>query len=264
MIGSPTPVLMYHSISSPRGTAFDRFCVAPELFAQHLAMFACKGYTAMTIGELAACRAGAALLPKRPLCVTFDDGFADFHEFALPALQDAGMPATLYIATGFIGGVSGWLQSAGEGWRQMLSIEQIRDCDRVGIEIGAHTVTHPALDMLPRAAALEEVAASKTVIEQLLGKGITSFAYPFGYTNGRVRDLVATAGFTSACAVNYRISTEADDLLMIPRLIVRGDHSAKALAATLAGHGERLTQIKDQIRTRAWHAVRQIASKVYA
>ncbi|MGH7870054.1 MAG: polysaccharide deacetylase family protein [Candidatus Dormibacteraceae bacterium] len=87
-------------------------------------------------------------VPEKTVVITFDDGFADFYREALPLLQNYRYTATLYVATGFVGGTSRWLGSCGEGDRPMLTWSTLREIAALGIEIGANTHTHPELDRL--------------------------------------------------------------------------------------------------------------------
>src|SRR5437764_272682 len=97
------PILMYHSIADEASRAFRPFAVPPALFADQMAYLAQNGYTPLTVTRLVQTWAGGGELPARPIVLTFDDGFADFHTHALPVLYRYGFTATLYVTTGFIG-----------------------------------------------------------------------------------------------------------------------------------------------------------------
>lgn len=213
------PILMYHSLSHRSSPSFRRFTLAPELFEEHLSFLAAAGYRTATVSELVARSAGGEPVPERTVVLTFDDGFADFHTHALPALVRHGMTATLYVVTCYVGSTSAWMRAEGEGDRPLLGWGQLREVSAAGIECAAHTHTHPQLDMLPVARMRDEVSRPKAVLEERLQVPVHSFAYPYGYHSPAVRAAAAAARYRSACAVADQVSGE-DDRFAIPRLTV--------------------------------------------
>ncbi len=255
------PILMYHSISSSSNRRFRPFAVTPEAFAAQMAYLHQQGYTTMTVTQAMQARSlGSAHWPLRPVILTFDDGFADFWSAALPVLQQYALNATLYLTTGFIGATSSWLRHEHETGRSMLTWEQIATLQTWGIECAAHTHSHPQLDMLPLARAREEIVHSKELLEDSLGQAVSSFAYPYGYSTARVRQMVQEAGYTSACAVRHALSSDADDAFALARLMVRPDTSLDEFAALLTGTpvswGTALYTMYARTRTPLWRLVR--------
>ncbi len=258
------PILMYHSISNIACPRF-RACIVPAvLFDEHLSYLERYQYTAITVSQFAQAMAqGGAGLPPRPVIITFDDGFADFYTSALPALQRHGFNATLYVATGFINGTSRWLQAEGETERPMLTWEQLAEISASGIECGAHSHTHPQLDMLSYAQAHDEILRSKDLLEEHLGRGVNSFAYPFGYYSASVQRIVQATGFTSACAVRRTLSSLHDDPYALARLAIQPDTRVDDLAAALsAGRGLLVDSSIKQIRFRVHRHLRSGSGKL--
>ena len=255
------PILMYHSISSCTSPKFRRYTVDPETFARQMRCIAEHGFTPITISDLTRTTAsGGASLPPRPVLLTFDDGFADFASDALPVLTRFGFTATLYIATAYVGDTSRWLRREREATRPMLTWQELSQIAASGIECGAHTHTHPQLDTIPRAAARHEIAHSKGVLEQHLGRAITTFAYPFGYYTPAVRQLVCEAGYTSACAVHYTMSAVGEDPFALSRLIVTADTSTDAFTALLFGRRPQPLRPVAQTKTILWRYARRSVS----
>jgi peptidoglycan/xylan/chitin deacetylase (PgdA/CDA1 family) len=259
--GQPVPILMYHSISRQAGPRFRECVVSPERFAEQMAYLARGGYTPVTVSQLVRARsAGDSGLPDRPVVLTFDDGYADFYTEALPVLRKHGFAATLYVATGFVGGTSRWLRREGETRRAMLNWSQLTELRDSGIECGAHTQTHPHLDTLPPAEARAEIQRSKSMLEDRLGQAVSSFAYPFGHFDRRVRELVQAAGFSSACAVTPRLSPTADDPFALPRVMVHGGPNLAAFAAGLRRRRSLATVVLLDVRSRMWQHARRAAA----
>ena len=140
----------------------------------------------------------------------------------------------------------------------MLSWDQIAELQQRGIECGAHTHTHPELDMLSVQAAYEEIAYSKALVEDRLGVPVTSFAYPFGYYSAQTRQLVQQAGFTAACAVWLEMSSATDDLFALRRLIVTPEMDLDTFGACL----ERDTPLPEiatnRVKARIWTTYRRL------
>jgi peptidoglycan/xylan/chitin deacetylase (PgdA/CDA1 family) len=201
-------------------------------------------------------------LNARYAVLTFDDGFADFLYAALPVLQDVGISATLYVTTGYVGGRSEWLRSIGEGDHRMLSWDEVRICAAAGIEIGAHSVTHAALDTLPDRTLSAEIVESKAALEHQLGIPATSFAYPFGYYDRRVVAATRHAGFQTACAVADAFSSDQDSPLEIRRIKAYSSLSAQALAHLLV-HPRTQPPIRNSsVATYLWRSMRRLRSEV--
>ncbi len=107
-----------------------------------------------------------------------------------------------------IGGSNLWDQASGLHVRNLLTLEQIREMQRYGVEFGSHSLTHPWLPGVPDAQLRREVSDSKRRLEDLLGVEVKSFAFPYGGVDQRVRSAVAEAGyqlaFTAIPGTNWR------------------------------------------------------------
>ena len=232
--------------------------VTPERFAEQMTWLADAGYTTLTISRLISDIRDGLPLPPRPLVLTFDDGLRDFRVGALPVLDRLGMCATLYVVAGRIGQTSDWLDDVGEGDRPMLDWSELRDLVGWGIECGAHTLTHPQLDILPPAQAGVEIAASKAILEEGLGQAVQSFAYPHGYGSAVTRSLVAEAGFTSACRVRHALSSVSEDPYCLSRIIVTEDMDRDALMSAVLGIGLPVAPPADRWLTQGWRMIRRV------
>jgi peptidoglycan/xylan/chitin deacetylase (PgdA/CDA1 family) len=235
------PILNYHSIddSTQADPRFKEWVLDPDIFDAHLSYLKSEGYQALTVTDFITHKANNTL-PEKPIVITFDDGFADALSHALPILQKYHYPATLYLTTAYIGKTSEWLAFIGEGDRAMLSWLQVRELHQAGIECGAHSHTHPQLDLLSRDAAKQEIATSKSLLDQELGVSTQSFAYPHGYHTQGIMQTVASLGFSSACAVKHALSSNQDNPFSLSRIIVYNTTTVTALAQLITGQDSSL------------------------
>ena len=189
---------MYHEIAQ-RPETTSSLAVPPQAWAAQLAYLSAEGYQTLTAAELAAALAAGGELPARTVVLTFDDGYEDFHSRAMPLLTRYGFTATVFVTTG-------WVRDSGPllaGWRpgRMLSWGQIEEAAGAGIEVAAHSCLHPQLDQLPAKQLRDELHASRARLEDRLGVTVAGVAYPFGYSNPRVRKVTRDVGYAYGCAV---------------------------------------------------------------
>ena len=246
------PILMYHALSAAHTAAFRRWTLAPGRFEAHLDYLSRSGYNTSTIAELLQRRPAAESGRDRVIALTFDDAYADFHSVALPLLTRYGITATLFVPTGHVGGYSRWMRNEGEGERAILSWTALAEIASCGIEIGIHSHTHPRLDHLPLAELTGQVRDPMRLMEDRLGVAVTSFAYPYGHYDRRVREAVAAAGYGGACTMNSWAATSDDHPLELPRTAVFDATDVASLVARLAAS-------HDQARRAALRAGRSAA-----
>lgn len=213
---------MYHHVSDRirAGPYAKALTVSPEEFRAQLRWLRKRGCSAVTIDVLwRDVRSGS--VRGCEVALTFDDAYDDAAASAGPLLAREGFVGTFYVSTGYVG-ATGHLTQA-----------RIRDLARAGDEIGAHTVTHPDLTTVSRWRLRTEVRASKAALERWTGARITSFAYPAGRSNQRVREEVEAAGYDNATSTEPGRLSRAADPYSLPRYrILRGGGLA-LLAATL-------------------------------
>ena len=262
-MSKPIPILLYHSVADQPADNSWPWVMSPDLFAEHLHLLRLRGYTGVTITQLvSAIRNPAHELPERAIAITFDDGYVDFIENALPLLREFGFPATLYVITRYVGRTSRWLEDEGQGDHPMMTWGQIREAAEQGIEIGAHSQSHPELDILSSRMAYQEIVGSKTELEQQLGRPVHSFAYPHGYHSRETRSLVIDAGFNSACAVKNGLSSLNDDPYALARIMLERGTDTVRLAGLMDGNGLEPVAKQERLRTKAWRAARLVRSGI--
>jgi len=249
------PLLLYHSISDRSTSSYQTWTVSPDLFDRHMSLLRDRGYLPMTVTEIVKLMQTGAVFPGRLVGITFDDGLADFLEGAAPILKKYGFAATLYVATGFVGETSRWLDDLGERERPMLTWKQIASLEQV--EIGSHGHGHLQMDIISESQAVEEIVKSKKILEDKLDRRIESFAFPHGYHTGKLLKILEQTGYTSACVVDHAMANEADDVFALPRIIVASDVSTSMLDEYLQGNGLRQRSFLRAPMKLAWRMARR-------
>ena len=190
-------ILMYHKIGAPlEGSRLHDLYVSPRALDRQLAELAAAGQRPLPYDEaLGTIDAGGT-----GFCLTFDDGFASVFDGGLPVLRTHGVKAMLFVVAGLVGAKDEWDHAIGEPPQALMDEGQIRAWLAAGHEIGAHTLTHPALAKLDPERARVEIFDSKKRLEERCSIPVRHFCYPYGSYNPAVRALVAEAGYATACA----------------------------------------------------------------
>lgn len=251
------PILLYHSIDDRPAAGFTPWTIGRAQFAEHLDLLVGLGYHALSVADLMNFMLAGKPVPEGTVVLTFDDGLADFSTNAWPQLKSRGLSATLYVTAGLVGGRCDWLAPLGAGSLPMLDAEGIRELADDGVEIGAHSMTHPQLDCVRAAIAHREIADSKHKLESILDRRVDAFAYPHGYHTRAIKKMVSDAGYTSAAAVRNALSHDQDDRFSLARVTVTADYTLDMLERVLRGQGVERAHPGEHWRTTAWRQVRR-------
>ena len=274
-------ILTYHRVLPeadpmlPTEPDAEAFSWQMQLVARH--------FTVLHLSE-AVERLNDGSLPSRALSITFDDGYANNASLALPILQEQDLPATFFVASGYLNNrrimwndaiieavrrMSGKMLDlshlglgtlATENMEQrrnaaesvlaklkylpqekrddrvraiteaggaslpadlMMSQAEVRTLSNAGMEIGAHTVSHPILARLDDEKARMEIASSKQQLEEIILKPVRLFAYPNGkpgtdYNLRHVR-MAQELGFTAAVSTAWGAARASTDFYQLPR-----------------------------------------------
>jgi peptidoglycan/xylan/chitin deacetylase (PgdA/CDA1 family) len=202
--------------------------VTAELFERQVSWLARNGYVGIRPSEWLAHRTGRPL-PRKPVLLTFDDGYADNVEHALPVLERYHFGAIVFVVTRCVAGASDW--DCVHGWvpHPLMTAGQIREWADRGIEFGAHTRTHPDLTGLADADLDDEISGSRDELSAILGRQVMSFAYPYGHVDDRVyRRVSQSFGLAFTCLEG--VNTWSTDAHRMHRTMVQPDESALGLA----------------------------------
>jgi peptidoglycan/xylan/chitin deacetylase (PgdA/CDA1 family) len=293
-VGPGLFILEYHDVT---GDGPEREgVISVDRFRRHL-RYLKRRFRIDTVAGGAARLAERGALQEDRVVVTFDDGLAGNYRWAWPVLREAGVPATVFLTTGFLDGSELWfdfarralvalgrepaetspgvrralkrgfgrespsgdLESDIDRLRHMapqtrddvlralrdaaldlapsaepLTWDQVREMQAGGVEMGAHTVSHPALSTLPEALQKSEIAESQERIAQETDTMPTSFAMPSGAFDGATVDILRSRGFRAACTTIRGFNPPGSDPMLHPRIGV-GSDSIPVLETRLAG-----------------------------
>jgi peptidoglycan/xylan/chitin deacetylase (PgdA/CDA1 family) len=233
----PIPILMYHNIDEPAGTRLRRLYVRPAVFSRQMTFLRGLGYRGLSMSELHPYLLGE--VQGRVVGITFDDGYSDNLRNALPVLLRCGFTATCYAVSGASDGFNVW-DAADLGVRKAVMTEaEMRRWLAAGMEIGAHTRTHPHLTTCDEECLAAEIGGSREDLEARLDSKVEHFCYPYGDFDDRVRTAVERAGFLTATTTR-RGRAQDDDLMNLPRVhVLHTDGIARLALKTLTGYEER-------------------------
>lgn len=224
-------VLMYHSVEPYQADPY-LVTVSPPRFGQQMRWLARRGLRGVSIRELLAARAAGAA--KGLVGLTFDDGYADFARHALPVLRRRGFGATVFVIAGRLGGDNAWDP---EGPRKrLMDAPEVWALAQAGIEIGSHGLRHVRLPATGARLA-EEVGGSRRILQEITGKPVAGFCYPYGDLDAGAVAQVRDAGYDYGCAIWPSAHTSRHAL---PRTYIGEADTAPRLWAKAARH--RLTR----------------------
>ena len=221
-------VLAYHSISSKEEYPYGVSSKAFESHLVHIKNF----YNVVPVSDIITRIKSGGVFEDVLIALTFDDGFKDNHDIALPLLAKHNIPATIFISTDIVQ----------KNYKSFLSWDNIKEMSKNNlISFGSHGCTHAALTSLKKNDIEYELIFSKNEIESKIGKKIDLLAYPYGMVNSEIVKMVKDSGYKAAFRVDLN-NKEYRDLFQINRVeIGRIDEGIPSFAYLL---GVSVTTIK--------------------
>lgn len=231
----PIPVLMYHHVNPHKG---DMITVTPEVFDGQMRHISEAGYRTLDIDELVSYLHGGLVLEQKAVAVTFDDGWLDNYLFAWPILEKYGIKAAVFIVTDWVEEASGGDaavpaavpvhgESKGLVFRGLcrqviLNWDLISKMSGSGlVNFYSHTRSHAECDKIAPAALLEELTASRTVIEERLKRPCPYLCWPRGKYNDAAVSSARDAGYKALFTTNAGVVTTGSDPFAISRIVVK-------------------------------------------
>lgn len=227
------PVLMYHHVTDapPTSEMNARLTVTEADFARQLAYLRCAGYYSITLSQLFESIYNGAPRPEKPVILTFDDGYADAYTGAFPQLKQTGFGGTFAIVTGWVG-QPGYL-----AW------EQIQEMAAGGMEMAAHSVTHPDFGLQPDDIVRDQLSRSRRDLEEKLGQPVGFFVYPAGEPfrfgtaerQAQVVAMVQEAGYRGALTARWNLAQDPAAPFALNRVRVSGGVDIGKFAENMGG-----------------------------
>ena len=217
------PILMYHKVDRlNRRSQVPGHYVSPTLFKKQMIVLSAMGYTTVPLSHL---YRSDVKLPRKPVVITFDDGYENFLTNALPILKGQNFVSTVFLVANQLGGTNAWDSINGDVEERLMDVDQILKAHAGGTEFGSHTSDHADLNAVDPDEAWKQIVDSKLKLEQTLALPIETFCYPYGRKNPEVEKMVAKAGYRLACSTEKGINTDSTDRFALRRINVRRDTS---------------------------------------
>jgi peptidoglycan/xylan/chitin deacetylase (PgdA/CDA1 family) len=219
---SAVPILMYHLVNSPPpGTVYPDLWVPAASFREHMQALAAAGYRGVTLDQVLDNWQHRIALPRKPVVISFDDGYGSQERNAMPVLKRLGWPGVLNLEVKNLTIAGG------------ITKRQVRRLIAAGWEIDAHTLSHRDLTTLDAATVRHEVAGSRAALRRVFHVPVDGFAYPAGRYNAAAEAAVRAAGFRAAETTEPGLAHMDADRAALPRIRVNGTDTADAVLAAV-------------------------------
>jgi peptidoglycan/xylan/chitin deacetylase (PgdA/CDA1 family) len=230
---------MYHSVSDDAEKGihpYYRVATHPQRFAEQMQWLCEFGWAGQSLEEALLVLAGGKSNGRRPVAITFDDGFRDFYTAAWPVLQRHRFTATMYLATGSIAASRQSFRG-----KECLTWSEVRELRAHGIRFGSHTITHPKLYELCAEEIAEELSGSKRRLRKELGEITVGFAYPYAFPQEdgdfveTFTDLLQQCGYRTCVTTVIGCACPSQAPLRLKRLPINSGDDRPLFLAKLSG-----------------------------
>ncbi len=263
--------LMYHRLLSTdkyrRTQGTERvFALPAEEFERQIVFLKENGYAFVNPDDVVDFVSGTAQRQGRAVLLTFDDGCRSVYEVALPILQRHAATAVSFVTLS----PDSYVFSLGGMSDRRMTDDELRSCDRSGISIGSHAVTHRPLRGLHDEEVRRELAESKQELERIVGREVSCFAVPGNWWDRRIMRIAGEVGYKAVWVSNPGHVRVGGRLFGLPRINVEGQLTLPQFAAAIRPLGitQRIiaTSIKRIPATllgpRVWLPLRKILLKL--
>ena len=203
----PVPILMYHHIQDYPGNSNSILFVSPQNFESQMKWLSDNNFQTVSFDYLK----NPTKLSGKPVILTFDDGYKDAFEIALPILEKYNFQATFYLIVDDINKPA------------YLTKDEILELKNDGMHFGSHTLSHPDLTTISEQQAEQEIYGSKTMLEQLIGSKISDFCFPGGVSDEEIENIVINSGYSTATTTASGINVGDIDPFKLNRLNILND-----------------------------------------
>ncbi len=238
--GRAIPILMYHQIDipAPRGTSFRSLTVHPKSFKRQMFWMRKLGYRGLSMRDLMPYLKGE--LNGKVFGITFDDGFRNVFQHALPVLTQLGFTSTNYLVANQFDGGNVWDAQNNVPFSPLMSQTEAREWTQAGQEVGSHTLDHVHLLDLSFEQARHQIAHSRHMLSEAVNAEVTAFCYPYGQFSPEHADLVIKAGYRSATTTQRGLARAKDSPFLLPRVGVwRSTHLLQFFQKCLTHYEDR-------------------------
>jgi len=217
MLNIKIPILMYHSVElMPKSTIMRSLHVSPKSFNFQMWLLSLLGYQALSLKKLKPYLDGEKR--GKVVGVTFDDGYLNNLINAAPVLLKYNFSATCYLVSERIGSSNTWDLDKGITQRSLMNNREVFEWLNLGMDIGAHTKTHPDLTSISEIKAKLEISDCKSQLERVFKVPVTDFCYPFGKFNEIVCRMVKDSGYLSATSMQRGRVNSNSKRYSLPRI----------------------------------------------
>ncbi len=226
---TPNKVLAYHKIDRKREIGIT--VVNPDKFRRQVNSLVRRGYNLVTLTEL------FFSTDEKDIAITFDDGYQNLHQYALPVLEEFEARATVFIICSAIGKHNTWDANLGGIKFRHLDKTEIRELIGKGWEVGSHGFAHTALHDKNQDLLAHEIGDSRQYLQQEFDVEINFFSAPFGRVNRKVLDACKKYGYKGCCGFYpMHLFKQAKPDMMIPRIGVYAGETEASVARKISGN----------------------------
>jgi peptidoglycan/xylan/chitin deacetylase (PgdA/CDA1 family)/GT2 family glycosyltransferase/SAM-dependent methyltransferase len=223
------PILNYHRIATGGPPGLARYRTSSASFREQMRWLRRHGYHAVTSADLARHATSGQPLRGRPMLITFDDGYRDFHDTAWPILQAHDFIAEVFIVTDHVGGAAHWDAGFGSP-APLMGWDEIQELGAAGVRFGSHMASHSHMNTLSSREIVREAIRSRALLERALGTSCTSIAAPFGEAGDCFVRIARRCGYEIGVTTEPGFARLGNDMLRLPRIEVLGDWSLEQFA----------------------------------
>lgn len=220
-------ILLYHSVGDgPLATSEEQFRQQIGWLLKHA-----------SVTDLDGLVAGRGLSDIQ-VAITFDDGYSSLRRVVLPIVESAGLRATVFLNTAWVGDGVRKASEPNLGHypgETFLLWKEVEELCSSGWEVGSHGVEHLDLTKVDAAIRTRELRASRQHIEERLGRLCKYFAYTWGRNNFILRHSAASAGYKAAFSGIHRAVSADVDMFAIPRVNIDRTYNLEDFAAIVWG-----------------------------